>query len=440
MPARRPKSTRAALAIAATVAAHWAPAAAAQQHRASLGRFSLFYDLDRQSSDGGASSDFSLLTAYLAMRSPASETDGVEYAVDARTTTYPSSGRDARTSLYDAWVGGTVMGGRFGLRLGQMWLDDLGALGSVGGASLEYRHRTRANTLWRAGMFGGLEPDPFDTGYASGVRKAGVYGVYEGHAARRHVLGFVELRNQGLKERSVVSTTNFVPVGGGSYLYLIGEYDLHGPGGTGSGGLNYVFAMARVIPAPALEIQLDYHHGLSIDARSITNDIIAGRPVNPRLLEGYLFDSTGGRLTVNVTRGIRAYAGYALERNNQSDRAFPRITAGASFNDIGRSGVDVTAYASRIDREAGPYTSYYLSVGRSFGAHLYFSADYTSSLAVLRIDTGGVMIESRPQAQRFALSGTANLGRWLSLFLTLERYDEDAGSSDRIASGISVRF
>jgi hypothetical protein len=416
-------------------------APAATQHRASLGRFSLFYDLDRRQETGAPSTDFSLLTAYIALRSPASDEDGVEYAVDARTTMYPSSDRGARASVYDAYVGDTLLDGRLGVRLGQMWLNDLGALGSVGGVDVEYRHRTQAATLWRAGLFGGLEPKSFDTGYAPGIRKAGVYGVYEGHAARRHVLGFVALRNEGVKERSVLSTTNFIPVGGKLYIYQIAEYDLHGPGGTGNGGLNYVFAMARVLPSPVVEIQLDYHHGRSVDARSITNDQIAGRPVNPRLLEGYLFDSAGGRLTFNISRGVRVYAGYAQERSNQSDKSFPRVTGGASFNNIAGSGVDVTAYASRIDRESGPYSSYYASVGRSLSSRYYLSLDFTSSLSVFRVDSGGgVIIENRPQARRLALSGTANLGRWLSLFLTLERLDDDAGNEARVATGLSVRF
>ena len=411
------------------------------QRSASLGRFSLFYNFDRRTEDVGSSSDFSLLTAYIDLHSPQGSETGFEYSIDARTTAYPSSDRDTRVSVYDAYVGGSLLGGRLGIRVGQMWFNDLGALGSVGGAGIEYRHATAAGTRYRAGLFAGLEPLHFDTGYVSGVRKGGVYGAYDGHAARRHVLGFVAIRNEGVKERSVISTTNFVPAGKSFFLYQIAEYDLHGPGDEGNGGLSYFFATARVVPAKAVELQLNYHKGRSIDARSITNDLIIGRPVDPRLLEGYLFESTGGRVTLNVSRTVRLHAAYAQERNNRDDSAQPRFSGGISVRDVLGSGVDVSTYASRVDRPRGPYTSLYASVGRSLGSRWYVSADYTSSLSVLRVAPGGgPTVETRPQAQRFSLMSQVNLGRRLSLFLNLERLDEDTASEDRLSTGLSVRF
>jgi hypothetical protein len=416
-----------------------APAAA--QHSASLGHFSLFYDLDRRTDTGGYASDFSLLTAYITLKSPPSDADGFEYAVDARTTTYPSSSGGSQSSIYDAYVGDTLWGGKLGIRLGQMWLNDLGALGSVGGFDVELRQPSEDGTRWREGLFAGAEPTTFQAGYATGIRKAGAYVAYDGHAAQRHVLGLVMLRNQGVKERSVLTTTNFLPVGQQLYLYVIGEYDLHGPGGEGSGGLSYLFANARILPVSAFEIQLNYNHGRSVDARSITNDEIAGRPVDPRMLEGFLFDSAGARLTVNITRSVRVYAGYAEDRNNQDDRSFGRTIGGASFSNVARSGIDINFYASRIERSMGPYTSYYASIGRSLSSRIYLTADYTSSLSVLQLaSSGGVLIESRPRARRYSLQGTANLGGRFSLFLTVERVDEDTSRENRVASGLTVRF
>lgn len=417
------------------------PGPAYAQRSASLGRFSLFYNFDSRSEDGGGANDFSMLTAYIDLHSPANAEGGLEYSIDARATTYPSSDRDERISLYDAYVGGSLLGGKLGVRVGQMWLNDLGALGSVGGAGVEYRHLTPAGTRYRAGLFGGLEPLHFDTGYASGVQKGGIWAAYDGHAARRHVLGFVAIRNEGVKERSVISTTNFIPAGKRFFLYQIAEYDLHGPGGEGGGDLSYFFTTVRVLPAAAVEVQLNYHQGRSLDARSITNDIIEGRPVNPRLLEGYLFESAGGRLTFNVSRTVRLHAAYAQERNNRDDSSHPRTSGGVSVRDILGSGIDVTTYASRVDREQGPYTSVYASLGRSLGTRWYVSLDYTSSLSVLRVASGGgPTVETRPQADRYSLMTQVNIGRRYSLFLNLERVDEDAASEDRLATGLSIRF
>ena len=426
-------------AVAVLALALAAPAQA--QRSASLGRFSLFYNFDGRHEDAGGTTDFSMLTAYIDLHSPANAESGLEYSIDARATGYPSSDRDARISLYDAYVGGSLLGGKLGVRVGQMWLNELGALGSVGGAGVEYRHQTAAGTRYRAGLFGGLEPLHFDTGYASGVRKGGIWAAYDGHAARRHVLAFVAIQNEGVKERSVISTTNFIPAGKSFFLYQIAEYDLHGPGGSGSGDLSYFFATARVLPVAAVELQLNYHQGRSIDARSITNDIVDGRPVDPRLLEGYLFESVGGRVSVNVSRTVRVHAAYAQEKNNREDTAYPRVSGGVSVRDVLGSGVDVTTYASRVDRELGPYTSVYASIGRSLGTRWYVSADYTSSLSVLRITSGGgSVVETRPQAERYGLSTQVNLGRRFSLFLNLERLEEDTAHEDRLATGLSVRF
>ena len=49
------------------------------------------------------------------------------------------------------------------------------------------------------------------------------------------------IRNQGVTERNVLSTTNFLPFGREFFLYQAAEYDLTGPGGIGSGGLAYFF-------------------------------------------------------------------------------------------------------------------------------------------------------------------------------------------------------
>jgi len=429
------------LAAACALAAFVVGLPAGAQRSPSLGRFSLFFDVDRRTEDGGAQRDFSLLTAAISLHSPAGAGSGLEYSIDARSTSYPSSDRDGRLALYDAWVGASLLDGRLGVRVGQMWLNELGALGSVGGLGVEYRHTTSEGTRYRAGAFGGLEPRHFDTGYADGVRKAGVWAAYDGHAARRHVLALVAVRNEGIKERSVVAATNFIPVGTSFFFYQIAEYDLHGPGDRGEGGLAYLFATARIVPARPLEVQLNYHRGRSIDARSITNDQIEGRPVDPRSLEGYLFESAGGRVSVNLTRTVRVYAAYAREKNNRDDTSQPRVSGGFSIRDLLGSGVDLTTNASRVDRPRGPYTSVYASLGRSLGARWYVSADYTSSLSALRLGGGGgPVVESRPHADRYGLSTQVNLGRRFSLFLTVERLDEDHAAEDRLSTGLSVRL
>ncbi len=302
--------------------------------------------------------DYNELNASVTVHTPPRDSDGVEFSLDARGSEYPSvSNRDPRMSVYDAWVGGRIANGKVALRLGQMYLNDLGALGGLGGAALE----AKAGRV-RFGLFGGLEPKGFDVGYVPDVRKGGAYVAYDGDRGWRNVLGFVTVRNQGLAERNVLSTTNFIPVGREFFLYQAAEYDLTGPGGMGKGGLAYLFATARWAPVRAFEIQGLYQHGRSVDARTITLDQLAGRPVDAKSLDGYLFDSMGGRVTVEFARGWRVWGGYYKDKNNSDDIDSNRWQFGLSAINVLGSGFDVFASDNRTLRPgSSTYDAWYFS-------------------------------------------------------------------------------
>ncbi len=409
------------------------------------GRFSLFAQGGSiRPDDGGASTSFNDFSANLTVRSREAETGGLEYAIDGRGATTGTGGgdRQSRLLLWDAWVGGRTKGGRIGFRLGQMWLTDLGALGSVGGLLAEWRPPVswKAGKL-RLGLFGGVEPKGFELGYVSGVRKAGAYAILEGERARRHVLGFVTIRNSGLTERSVLTMTNFVPAGTTFFLYQMAEVDLVGPGGNGSGGLTYLFVNARWSPSRAVELQGLYHRGRSIDTRTITEDQLAGRPVSAKALEGFLFESMGGRLWVEPLRNVRLLIGYSRDRGGADESAYNRYTAGVYLRDLLGSGLDLSVSDNRSDRASGAYDSWYASLGRSIGPRAYLSADYSTALSVLRFTSaGGVQVESRPQIRRWGLNGTFNLSRTLSLLLILEETRDGSTREDRGMLGLTVRF
>ena len=406
------------------------------------GRFSLFASTNHRANADGTSSQFSELIATFTLRSAIPEGNGFEYAFDTRTQGSSGNERDTRTSLYEAYVGLHTGGGRMTLRLGQMWLNELGGLGSFGGVLGEY-HTSRGASGWRlrTGVFVGLEPEILAVGYADNVKKGGVYAVVERTNGQRHVLGYVRLENSGLTERSVLTTLNFIPVGKTFFLYQAAEYDVASPGGEAESGLNYLFASARWAASRVFEVQASYHHGRSIDARSISNDVLNGRPVPARLLEGYLFESLGGRVTFMVAEGLRLYLGYGQDRNNEDDKAYPRTTIGVSANNLLKSGLDLTASNTSFDRASGGYDSLYVSLGRSLGSRVYLSLDYTSSLSVVRVvDGNGVVVESRPESDRYSLSSNINLSRRLAVFLTAERLEDGDGHDDRLLTGLSVRF
>lgn len=428
-------------AMLAVAAGSASPAGA--QTTPGYGRISLFGSWSRTSQSGSPSSTFNEAWASLTLRSATADEGGAEYAVDLRGTTFPSaSERSNEYSIYDAYVGGSLPGGVIGLRAGQMWLNEMGSLGSIAGLLLQVRPgQPGAAGRLRAGIFGGLEPKILDVGYEKNVRKYGGFLALDGENARSHVIGYARIQDSGMTERSVLTMTNFVPIGRKFFFYQGAEYDLQKPGGAGRSGLNYLFVNARYSPAAPVELQVLYHHGRSIDARTITQDMLNGQPVDSRTAEGFLFESAGARVTVEVLRGTRLIAGYSRERDNQSDSAYGRTTLGLWSSNIFRSGFDVTISDSRSNRPGGAYDSWLVSLGRNLGGRFYVSADYTTSLSILRLyNADGVLVETQPRSKRYSLYGLWNLDRHFSLMLTGERLKEDAVTDNRILLGLAYRF
>lgn len=391
--------------------------------------------------DPFASEEFISTVTY---QLPDREDDGLEYGLDMRHSGTTVQGRAQRFSIYDGFVGARFNEGTMRVRAGHMWLNDLGALGSVAGGLFEVRQSPTVVSpvgRWRVGVFGGLEPQVYDTGYADNVRKLGTYFGIDAARNRRHVVGYVNVRNASLTERSVLTFTNFVPVGGKVFVYQAAEYDLSGPGGQGNAGLTYLFANGRYTPTSRFELQGTYNRGRSIDARGISEDVLNGRPVSLRQVEGLLYESIGGRATVEVLRRVRVYVGYSQDRNNREDAATGRLLVGGYASNIANTGFDVTVSDSRIDRPTGNYHSSYVSIGKQLGRRVYVSGDYTTSLSLVRFSrSDGILIEVRPHTTRFGGTSTINLGRVVSLLFTAERTHDDDVHELRVLSGITYRF
>jgi len=392
----------------------------------------------------GSSSSFSEVVTNVAAQSAQGGSAGFEYGIDARFGAYPSSeDRDARVSIYDAYVARRLSGGRVLAKAGQMWLTELGGLGSVGGALVEVRQNAGSSRLrWRAGAFGGAEPKTLDAGYVPGVKKFGTYLALDGDGAQRHVIGYVNIRNERLTERSVLSVTNYLPLRKAVFIYQAAEIDLARPGGQGTRGLTYFFTNARLSPTRRADLQVTYHRGRSIDARTITDDLRQGRPVPARTLEGFLFESAGARVTVEVAKGIRAFAGYGRDRNDRDADAMNRVSFGVHSSNLLGTGIDVNVTDHRYRRgSASSYDSWYVSAGRSFGSRLYLSGEYSTSLSVLRYAReDGFLVETRPHTDRFGASANIDLARRLSLIVNADYTRDDGFDEFRMLSGLTFRF
>jgi hypothetical protein len=436
--------TRTTLALIALLGLLVTASGAVAQTRPAWGRVALFGNGATTTRDEGPTSTLGELIANITFESATGDDVRFDYRADIRLAGYAGEGdRDPRVSLYDAYAGVRLRGGTIGIRGGQMWLTDLGGLGSVGGGMVEFAQRRRpGGSRWRAALFGGLEPRIMEAGYVDHVTKFGGLVAYDGAGMRRHVVGFVHIRDEGVTERSVLSFTNFLPLGKQVFVYQAAEYDVDGPGIPDTGALTYFFANGRYVVNRWIELQGLYHHGRSIDSRSIVRDQLDGRPIDPKALDGLRFESITGRATVSVGRYLRLFGGYGQDRNNREDEASGRLTYGAYASNVLRTGIDVTFSDSRIDRGAnGWYDSWYVSVGRSFGSRVYLTGDYSSSLSFYKFTSAaGFTIESQPTTRRLALSSVINTTRTTSVLITGERVLFDDGAQTRFLAGLTWRF
>jgi hypothetical protein len=407
------------------------------------GRISFYAHLFTITPDQGParrSGDFVTNASY---QVPDAEGDGMELGFDVRHSDYTDRLRPTRVSDYDGYVGARFGHGHVRVRAGQMWLNDLGGLGSLAGGVVEYKASptTSGPGRLRIGVFGGVEPTAYEFGYVPGIRKVGGYLTLEGSAGRRHTAGYIRLDHSGLVERSVVTTTNFLPFRSRLFVYQSAEYDLVGPAGQGHGQLSYFFLNANGSPTSRLDLQGLYHRGRSIDTRSITDDVLAGRPLREGALDGLLYASAGGRITVRVTSDLRLNAGYSRDRNNRDSTPTTRMTGGASAGDIAGSGVDATVSFSRFGRPSGQYDSLYVSIGRQLGRRVYISGDYSSSVSVLTFTgSDGIAIETRPETHQLSASGVVTFSRHVSCSWTVDRTRDDASTDFRVLSGMTYRF
>jgi hypothetical protein len=406
---------------------------------------SFFASTARRQFDGGEARQDAELTTAVTFQMPDVEGRGLELGLDMRYSTFVPAERPRRVSLYDAFVGGRFgASGQVRFRAGHLWLPDLGTVGALAGGLAEV-HRPPSEpgaTRLRVGVFAGMEPLVSETGYARNVRKYGGYAAIEQGALRRHVVGYAQVRNDTVVERSVITTTNFVPAGRRVFIYQAAEYDVQGPAdGTSSRGLSYFFTNARVSPTQRLELLGTYNRGRSLDARRLADDLLHGRPLSPSDVEGLRYESRGGRATLEVIRNVRVYAGYAQDRNNRDDDVSGRVTIGGHAGNVLGTGVDVSASDARLDRDSGSYHSRYVSVGRAIGRRVYASADLSTSLAVARyVRTDGLVIESRPSSRRLAANVSAILTRYLSLVTSVDVTRDDAMHELRIFSGLTYRL
>ena len=397
----------------------------------------------RQFDDGVTRNDAEVSTA-VTLKTPDTDVDGAEVGLDLRVSQYLGVERPQRVSIYDGFAGLRFGGdGRFRVRAGHMWLTDLGTSGALAGGLFEYRQpASDTKTRLRVGAFAGFEPMIYDVGYASGVRKQGGYVAIEKGYLRRHVVGYTQVRQGSLTERSVLSVTNFVPAGKKVFAYQAAEFDVQGPaGGKAERGLSYFLANVRVTPSEKVELLGTYNRGHSLDARRLTEDVLNGRPLTAQAIDGLRYESAGSRVTVEVMPRTRIYAGYSLDRNNRDDAASGRTILGGHAGNLFGSGLDVSASDSRVARPGGAYHSQYYSVGRAIGRSAYVSGDYSTSLSVIRfLRSDGLIIETRPSTRLFSGSASATLSRNTSLTFTMD-YGKDTGMREiRMMTSLSYRF
>ena len=121
-------------------------------------RLALYFTGASDTYDGGAATFRSETVLTFTVREETYDKDGFFYAVDLRGSGYPSTPRSGiRLSIFDAYAGGRLAGGALTFRLGQLWITEMGALGSIGGASVDFSLAKTSAGKIRLGAFAGLD-------------------------------------------------------------------------------------------------------------------------------------------------------------------------------------------------------------------------------------------------------------------------------------------
>jgi hypothetical protein len=224
------------------------PSSPAPMAPRAIGHISFYTNASQLKMDDGTKLSGSEFITNVNYAMPEGEGNGTEYSIDFRHATYVGTARQSRISIYDGYIGQRFAGGLMKVRFGEMWVTDLGGLGSIAGLLFEFRQPDHKSAMgrWRFGGFGGLEPEPYQIGLVQNIKKFGFYSTLEGAHGRRSTVGYVRVQDAGLIERSVVTFSNFLPAAQSKlFVYSAGEFDLSGPAGQGSGGLTYLFTNAR---------------------------------------------------------------------------------------------------------------------------------------------------------------------------------------------------
>jgi hypothetical protein len=196
-----------------------------------------------------------------------------------------------------------------------------------------------------------------------------------------------------------------------------------------------------VLATERIEFQGTFNRGRSIDARGLSEDLLAGRPVTQLAIDGFLYQSAGGRVTVEPVSRVRIYAGYSRDTNSRDGQPSDRTLVGGYAPDVARSGFDVSASDSIVNRAGGGYQSRYVSVGHQIGRRAYISVDYTTSLSVIQFTrSDGLVIETQPHTARYTGTVNVNLSRGVSLLGTVERSTGDTYTELRVLTGLSYRI
>lgn len=442
---RHPRLSGAVVVGAVAIALPFSASAQARPPRPT-GRVAVNVDtIQRRPLDGSSpTTDVDVSTWATFESAEAGDESGLDFRLDVRHTKSIEGQRRERTSIYDAYVGAHVGEGvQLRVRAGHLWLQDLGTIGSLAGGLVEVgQPRTAAGTRFRVGAFGGREPRGYETGYVSDVTKMGGYAAIESGYLRKHLVGFTQVRQGPMTERSVLSVTNFVPAGTRFFAYQAAEVEVRGPAqGTAPSGLSYFVANVRFTASERVELQSTYNKGRSIDARTMTTDLLNGRALTQRAIDGLRYESRGGRVTVEVMRGVRVYGSYAQDRTNRDDALTGRVLLGGYASNLFRSGLDLAASDSRVNRPSGAYHATFVSLGRSVGRAVYVSGDYSTSLSVIQfLRSDGLVIETRPKTRRYSGSVNANVSRQLSLLLSGDVTKDDVQREWRLLSSLSYRI
>lgn len=341
--------------------------------------------------------------------------DGWTMFIDVRNRYTMGEGGNNQLILYDVRLSFDSLKSKLFFALGQMNLYDTAGIGQLTGGLAGFK----LNRYLAAGIYGGFEPDIYNTKWNTAYQKYGIFARYIGHGAKQVSLSYNLVRFESKNERQFIYVSALLPLNRYFILYGNVEYELD-PLVKSPDRLSRLFVNARVNLTKYADVTAHYSSGRGLDYHQFLLEQSQDPTSQNNEIERFYYNETYGvRLSIKPFKDVRFYL--SRQESTQKDLEIKNHTTGfgVSVYDLLKSGVSLYGNYNLNRGEASESDTYYISASKNFGK-LSWSLSYANYYNGVRFSGSGTPEIVRillPDQQTYSTDLFLILSRWLAISL-----------------------